>query len=262
MRTVELPTLPADLSQATPPDIDAHNAYFDDREARIEQRIESALAEARRAAGEKPHFFGRSRTPYWNSTREEAIATARELAATGPADKPWTMDSAKRAVDKYDEAMCDLWALRRERAPLDAEWARRSYEHLGMTLRGWPRFFLVNNNGGHIHSSQRCTTCHKNGKRTEIGWLPELSGLTEKEAVDKYGPILCTVCYPTAPTEWTIGKPKPAACENAPVAEGTRTRAYGPASTRYGDCTQCAAKRIQITQSGRLRRHKPVTAAE
>src|SRR6185369_10664798 len=56
--------------------------------------------------------------------------------------------------------------------------------------------------GGHIHSSMRCSTCRFD---TEFGWLPTLSGLTEAEAVAAHGAILCTVCYPTAPVEWTGG---------------------------------------------------------
>jgi uncharacterized protein YdcH (DUF465 family) len=251
VRTAEelpaLPILPTDLSTATPPDIDAHFADLNDREDAVQDRIAAAVTSARRTAGEKPRYMGRSRVKFWDSLPDEAIAKARALAGADPA---WKARDAGRAVDAYDMALCDLYALEKERAPLTAEWVRRG---------GWSRFFEVDANNGHVHSSQRCKTCHRNGKRTKIGWHPELSGLTEKDAVDALGPMLCTVCFPTAPTEWTVGKPKSDACENAPVTEGTRTRSYGPANTRYGDCTQCNATRIQINTNGLLRRHKPVT---
>lgn len=63
----------------------------------------------------------------------------------------------------------------------------------------WSRFFLVLNAGGHIHSSMRCATCRPT---TAFGWLPELSGLAEADAVEAQGPYLCSVCFPSAPAEW------------------------------------------------------------
>ena len=54
----------------------------------------------------------------------------------------------------------------------------------------------------HIHSS---TSCHTLRPTTKIGWLPELSGLTESDAVDEWGEILCSHCFPSAPVAWTIG---------------------------------------------------------
>lgn len=73
---------------------------------------------------------------------------------------------------------------------------------------GWSRFFIVRTNNGHIHRSMSCSTCNRNGKATEFGWLPELSGLSEAEAVEAEGSILCTVCFPSAPVEWTNGEAK------------------------------------------------------
>ena len=70
---------------------------------------------------------------------------------------------------------------------------------------GWVRFWLVLNTNGHIHRGTNCSTCFPT---TEFDLLPELSGLTEAEAVDAHGAILCTVCFPTAPVEWTNGKSK------------------------------------------------------
>ena len=71
---------------------------------------------------------------------------------------------------------------------------------------GWSRYFLVMSSNGHIHSHMDCSTCHNGRGRTVFGWLTDMSGLTEADAVSEYGGILCTVCYPTAPTEWTEGE--------------------------------------------------------
>lgn len=69
----------------------------------------------------------------------------------------------------------------------------------------WSRFFLVNNTDGHIHSSMNCSTTRPT---TLWSWLPLLSGLTEKDAVDAHGTRLCSACFPTAPVAWTILPPK------------------------------------------------------
>lgn len=238
----ELPKLPADLSTATPPDMDAHFAHHDDREHAIDVRLSSAINEAHRACGERPQYSGRLRIPRWPTTADQAITKAREVAAgTGR-----TADSARRAVDRYDEATCDLYEVRRDRAPLVAEWKRRD---------GWSRFFEVS--AGHVHSSRHCKTCNRNGKLTRMGWHPELSGLTEADAVAALGPMLCTVCFPSAPLAWTVGREKPAGCEGAKAKPGTE-KVVGWRSTRYADCTQCSARGVQVNDNGLLRRHKPV----
>lgn len=69
-------------------------------------------------------------------------------------------------------------------------------------LRKWSRFYLVTSSSGHIHSSTYCCTCNKGSRRTTFALLPELSGKDEKAAVDKLGPALCSVCFPSAPVEF------------------------------------------------------------
>lgn len=69
----------------------------------------------------------------------------------------------------------------------------------------WSRFFLVTNANGHIHRSMRCSTCFLD---TQFAWLPQLSGLTEAEAVAAHGEILCSVCFPSAPSAWCNGRSK------------------------------------------------------
>lgn len=109
---------------------------------------------------------------------------------------------------------------------------------------GWQRFFLVTD--GHIHAS---TACHTLRISTSIGWLPDLSGLTEADAVAAHGPLLCTVCFPSAPVEWTVGKVKPERCEGS--GKGAR-RVKG----RYAECPTCHTYQ-SLTQYGAIRAHKP-----
>lgn len=70
--------------------------------------------------------------------------------------------------------------------------------------QGWSRFFLVTNANGHIHKSMSCSTCVPG--KTRFAWLPQLSGLEQKDAVEDQGERLCTVCFPDAPSAWTDAK--------------------------------------------------------
>lgn len=70
----------------------------------------------------------------------------------------------------------------------------------------WARFWLVTSSeNGHVHRTTGCFTCRP---RTKFALLPELSGLGESDAVESQGSILCSVCFPTAPVEWTNGEAK------------------------------------------------------
>jgi len=87
---------------------------------------------------------------------------------------------------------------------------------------GWSRFFLVRNNNGHIHRSLNCSTCFIT---TQYSWITELSGKTEAEAVAELGEILCSVCFPSAPVEWTNGISNEAKAAKADAAERAAERA-------------------------------------
>lgn len=74
---------------------------------------------------------------------------------------------------------------------------------LDMLYTGWSRFFLVTSSAGHVHSSTGCHTCRDT---TTYGWMPELSGKSEAEAVAELGAVLCSACFPTAPVAHQGGK--------------------------------------------------------
>lgn len=126
----------------------------------------------------------------------------------------------------------------------------------------WPRFYIVQNTGGHIHSSIYCSTCNKNYKATNFGWMTDLSGKSEKEAVDALGPILCSVCFPSAPVDWTNGhEVAKAKREEGKCAGGGKTyngdlpHRTGYYSGNWGTCEVCGDK-VSITSTGKLRAHK------
>lgn len=62
----------------------------------------------------------------------------------------------------------------------------------------WTRAFLVQNNGGHVHSSMYCNTCYLS---TRFFWLIQYSNDDENTIVADAGEEACTVCYPSAPAD-------------------------------------------------------------
>ena len=84
--------------------------------------------------------------------------------------------------------------------------ALRAYREVAKKYEGWSRYYLVTNHDGHIHRSMSCSTCNRGRYRpTSFSWLTELSGLDYEVAVREYGKILCSVCFPEAPTDYTEG---------------------------------------------------------
>ena len=124
--------------------------------------------------------------------RAEKANAERVAKGLEPMDRPYGIDIDR---EQYRIAKCDehIAELEAEAAPLHALYS----EHR------WSRFFLVLNTNGHIHRDMSCSTCFIT---TDFGWLPELSGLTEAAAVEQQGEILCSVCFPSAPVEWTNGR--------------------------------------------------------
>lgn len=202
------------------------------------QRILStagAIVEAvHRALGERKQRVGRREA--WPTLDVDAVAALR-------AADPMTA-TASDLLAKLDAARAQLADIEAQADALEATYA----EHR------WSRFFIVVSSDGHIHSSRSCSTCRFT---TVYGWLPKLSGLTEAEAVADQGPLLCSVCFPSAPAEWTRGRPAQTAEEAA--ADGKCINRVGDnyrwlGGAHYGDCPTCGARGVAATESG-LRKH-------
>ncbi|BCN46577.1 hypothetical protein RE9431_48340 (plasmid) [Prescottella equi] len=115
----------------------------------------------------------------------------------------------------------------------------------------WPRYYLVDR--GHIHANPYCHTLRPS---TRLGWLPDLSGDTEADAVTAHGPLLCTHCFPSAPVEWTVG---PAKEEDPTMCSHKRMREWKTRG-RYAWCGACGGV-ASVTSIGNLRKHKRPTPA-
>ena len=181
-------------------EIDTKLADLYEEEVKLLNRLASLRTDLARAAGVKAEYVGRQRV-FRGSTESFVEAVKAKVADAETAS--WDKRNYEATLADYDETTAKLVANREATKPLDAIFERER----------WSRFFLVLNNNGHIHSSMQCSTCNRLGEATRFAWLPELSGLTEKDAVDAHGAILCTVCFPTAPVEWTHGISKAAQAE-------------------------------------------------
>ena len=135
--------------------------------------------------------WGRARS--WGKTLEQAFEEVRIQAATVDAEKPWVQSKAQEELDDFDEAMSALNAARLAEANQAALWARHGQ---------WLRYNVVP--GGHIHSGG--VRCHTLRPTTDVRWAHPVSGDSVDEAIEVYGDVLCTHCFPDAPVENCGGK--------------------------------------------------------
>lgn len=145
----------------------------------------------------------------------------RLLGDTRDRDSRWMMSEDKilaEAGDKYADHKQNLGYATRLTTTLEqmeavqqaAYAADQRIGELNAVYRaagGWTRFYLARSSDGHVHSHQECSSCHHGKERTEFGWLTELSGKTEAEAVEIFGETMCTVCYPSAPADPNFRSP-------------------------------------------------------
>lgn len=151
---------------------------------------------------------------------------------------------AEAAYRTIEEAQARIAAINAEAAPLNETFEQHR----------WSRFFIVTSSAnGHIHKDMYCSTCTD---KTTYGWLPQLSGLTEADAVADQGTRLCSVCFPTAPVEWTVGIQKEEDPDKCPGSgthdhDSSRVQYYSPRAK----CNHCG-RMASVTSTGKLRKHK------
>jgi len=199
------------------------------------------------------------------------LRVAQSRVASASADLARVLRVDAMPVERLLEAAQGVGAstFRRERLR-ELAWeaaeirsAVRRYDVEFRRRGGWSRFFLVEGSDGHVHSSMRCSTCNRMGRPTRFGWLTELSGLSEEDAVKAYGRILCSVCFPSAPVSWTTGREDEAAARKAARCEGSGRSAdmslphrTGYAAGNWVTCSVCG-ERTATTSLLKVRAHKP-----
>ena len=150
---------------------------------------------------------------------------------------------------KNEERITELTDLIEKLIPIVSARRKRAADYDAAHYTGWSRFFLVK----HIHNTTRCSSFRIT---TRVGWLPSVSGLTEAEAVAEHGATLCTICFPSAPTELTTAQADPTICTAGRDVNGPSRSGY--VSGNWGTCL-CGAT-ASLTSAGNLRKHKAANA--
>lgn len=200
------------LRTMTPVEIDTAIAGLHQEALGIQQKLDYATDRVLTWAGlrhyERPTRWGAKGRYVTTGTYEDALPIVHRMweqeqahrasnyaEATRPEhwgnhDRNIPFEGPQETLDKRDAlraSKLEVWA---KINTLQAEYARRG---------GWPRYYVVTSSAGHIHSDTRCQTCRIT---TTFGWLPEMSGQTEAEAIaalGRHAEALCSVCFPTAP---------------------------------------------------------------
>ena len=173
-----------DLKTATPVEVDTVLYRLYREEGTAKHDVGVAHDSLHYAAGDKRERSKYAGLPMWKMTTEEALAAATEIAK----GKYYDATQAQKAISQYNDAVVALDKVRDAMKPLNAEFRRRP----------WTRAFLVQNAGGHVHSSMSCSTCFPT---TWYAWMVDYSGKDETEIVEAAGEAACTICYPSAPVD-------------------------------------------------------------
>jgi len=178
----------------------------------------------------------------FHDVNDKAIVLEREANKSEKYLGQYSAGMRERKVAIIADKRAAAAAIREEARPLrDAAVAYDTENY-----KGWNRFFLVQ----HIHNTQHCSSFRPT---TRVGWLPDVSGLTEAEAVAAHGETLCTICFPSAPTELTTKKVDETKCGGYPDRDQPSRRGYY--SGNWATCTDCG-QRVTLTSTGKLRTHK------
>lgn len=225
--------------EPTPREIDTALAAIYKRRTEANRALARAIDEAHRTVGDRRTLGTRRNcVSQWKRSDEDVEGDIHKLAIS-EAPKPWALYDPAKTSARINEARAELARCDNEQRPLDAVY----------DASPWSRFFLVTSSDGHIHRSMHCPSCRAT---TEYGWLPELSGLTEADAVAAHGQLLCSVCFPAAPVEWTAGRPKAPSCRGVP---DPNVKSVRTGMNTYHRCT-CGYVAL-VRADGSLRKHKP-----
>lgn len=130
--------------------------------------IDTALAQLENEIGEQ------------YAIRDQAFRQLRRLAK-GQMLAGATKESLGEEVERAEALLEDLEAAA---MPYRNEFVRRG---------GWNRYYMVDNTGGHLHTTRSCRTTYAS---TSWYWMVEMSGMERWDAVEKAGALACLACFP------------------------------------------------------------------
>ena len=237
----------------TPVEIDTAISAKLDEMAKAAQIVARRQATCLHMAGAKYYYRGRQRVTDMTEADCRAILTLNATTRN--------LSYGRTGAD----AIADLDAAQAAYAALAAE-----NKTLQALYTGWSRFFVVTSSNGHIHSSMNCSTCRIT---TTFGWMPNLSGKTQAEAIAFFGPAaecLCSVCFPDAPVARMDGNLTAKQREDllsgrTPTAKAAKTYCAGSGQsatvTRQGyaagNWAECPVCKAHVGgQGSRVRKHE------
>lgn len=181
----------------------------------------------------------------YHKIADKASALYKSAMKTRNSLGQYSATTRERLLPRIDKQFAERDRLLEEAAPL-----RAAAEKLDKELyKGWNRFFLVE----HIHSNMHCSSFRPT---TRVAWLPNVSGLTEAEAVKEHGATLCTICFPSAPTELTTKPVDETICSGTgSYLDRDKPHRVGYYSGNWGTCPECG-EQVTLTSARKLRKHK------
>jgi hypothetical protein len=166
-------------------------------QAQANQKVEWAADTLRHIAGQKKSYRSRSvftwcksRTDGTYATVQDAIEVVQAKVAEGDDWAPSYSGRYSKFLGQYNDAVV-AWAAAHEAVVF--------HESL---YTGWQRYWLCCSSNGHVHHAH----CSSFRLTTRIALVPSLSGASVEAAVLSLGPIVCSKCFPEAPTEWGDSK--------------------------------------------------------
>lgn len=190
-------TLPADLTAATPPQVDEvirtadlERAIGAERHALVTEHMRRATGQT--ATSEPVRAGSRTTRTVWSGTIAEALDAAKANPAARVGYQGRTVGDLLAELDTLRERGEQMGALIAE---CDAEYTRRD---------GWTRYFRVANANGHVHTSTACRTTYPT---TQWNWPTGLSGGTDADVVDAAGALTCLTCFPSVREDIIAGRP-------------------------------------------------------
>lgn len=241
------------LATATPVEIDTVIAELEEQAWKQASLAADALRTLHYAVGDR--LTGRTS---WKMSDDQAIQRA-QLLLDDP--RPGFVkfggsndDKVQKSLDTITRAAVERSALYREINIHEEEFRRRG---------GWSRFHQLRSTANaRLHASRFCSGLHRSNPG-DLGWHPELSGKSEAEAVTELGPVMCSKCFRSAPTEWKQDpaslRVDPDACpgEGQDPVEGTLKRHSNYSGVKYyGDCPACPAEGVLLRSGNKLPKHK------
>jgi hypothetical protein len=154
------------LSTATPAEIDTEIARLQDEISAVNDRL--------RPVNEREQVLAKAISPL--TEIDQAV-----MIALGGRDK---VRAVWEKVSNQQELLLNERVIRdKALSELTGEYRRRGY---------WTRYFVVDNDNGHLHTS---TACRNTYETTSWVWMPSMSGMTHEEAVAEGGKLSCLTCF-------------------------------------------------------------------